>query len=123
MAELHDELAVPLMHRGADAFPHRDEIVAMHGAVIGGDAPLEQHRHEGRDDRADAAFGELALPVDAGLAERAVLVVPAARNAGAENAILDGEIAKLERGEDDVTHDRFSASMAPSHTARYRAGT
>src|SRR5204863_27614 len=134
VTELHDELAVPLVHGFADALPQRDEIVAVHRRVVRRDAAFEQHRHEGRDDRADTALGKLALPVDPRLGERAVLVVPAPRVAGAEDAVLDRQVAEFERREDDIVvwdsaalaHDRSSAAsaaIAPTHTARIRPAT
>src|SRR5207253_9734591 len=40
MAELHDVLAVELMHRRAEPLPQRDEIVAVNRGVVGDDASL-----------------------------------------------------------------------------------
>src|SRR5262249_3784570 len=97
------------------------------GGVAGNAPPLHQHRHVGRDDGAYAAGSELAFPVDAGLGERAVLVVEAAGNVRAEDAVLDRQVAKLERSEDNVFgHDRASpasSATARSHTTPNSAGT
>src|SRR5262249_5171400 len=127
MAELHDVLAVEPVHRRAEPLPQRNEIVAVNCGVVGDDASLHHHRHVGRNDRPDAAGGEFAFPIDAGLGERAVLVVEPARDVRPEDAVLDREIAEFERGEDDVFgHDTTSvagAAIARCHTARSSAGT
>src|SRR5499426_1274520 len=127
MAELHDVLAVEPVYRRAEPLPQRNEIVAVNRGVVGDDASLHHHRHVGRNDRPDAAGGEFAFPVDAGLGERAVLVVEPARDVGPEDAVLDREIAEFERGKDDVFgHDTTSvagAAIARCHTARSSAGT
>ena len=94
--------AVEAVHRLAELCPQRDEVVAVDGRVAGDDPAFHQHRHIGGDDRADAALGELALPVDARLGERAVLVVEAAGDVGAEDAVLDREVAEPELLEDRV---------------------
>src|SRR5262249_23635036 len=127
MAELHDVLTVESVHGRAEPLPQRNKIVTVNRGVVGDDASFHQHRHVGRNDRPDATGGEFAFPIDAGLRERAILVVETARNVRPEDAILDREIAEFERGEDDVfTHDTTSAAgaaIARCHTARSSAGT
>src|SRR5262249_14243588 len=127
MAELQDVLAVEAVYRGTELLPQRDEIVAVDGGVIGDDASFHQHRHVGGDDRADAACGEFAFPIDAGLRERAVLVIEPTRDVGAEDTVFDREVAESERGEDDVLiHDTASLAgmaIARFHTACNSAGT
>ena len=103
MGELHDEFAVvEAVHGFAERLPVGDELVAVDGGVAGDDAAFHQHRHVGRDDGAGTALGEHAFPVDASLGQRAVFVVEPARDARAENPVLDPEIAKLQRRENDV---------------------
>ena len=127
VAELHDVFAVEPVHGRTQPLPQRNEIVAMDGGIAGDDASLHQHRHVGGDDRADAAGGEFALPVDAGLRERAVLVVELAGNVRPEDAVLDRQIAEPQRREDDVLGHGLalvpSSASARSHTARNKAGT
>src|SRR3712207_92155 len=102
MAELHNVFAVKAVDCPTELSPKRNEIVTMDRRVACDDPPLHQDRHEGGDDRADAALGKPALPVDAGLRERAILIVEASRDVGAEHPVLDGEAAKLERREDRI---------------------
>src|ERR1700730_11144402 len=120
MAELHDVLAVEPVHRRAEPLPQRNEIITVNRGVVGDDASLHHHRHVGRNDRADAAGGEFAFPIDAGLGERAVLVVEPARDVRPEDAVLDRQIAEFERSEDDVfAHETTSvagAAIARCHT-------
>src|SRR5947209_2417266 len=127
MAELHDVLAVDPMHRRTEPFPQRDKVVAVNRGVVGDDASLHQHRHVRGNDRADAAGGEFAFPIDAGLSERAVFVVESARDVGTEDAVLDRQVAEFERSEDDIfAHDTTSAAgaaIARFHTACSKAGT
>src|SRR5262249_7928957 len=127
MAELQDVLAIEAVHRGTEPLPQRDEIVAMDGGVVGDDASFHQHRHVGGDDRADAACGEFAFPIDAGLRERAVLVIEPARDVGAEDTVFDREIAESEGGKDAVLiHAPASPAgkaIARFHTACNSAGT
>src|SRR5215469_7431712 len=127
MAELHDVLAVEPVHGRAEPLPQWNKIIAVNRGVVGDDASLHQHRHVGRNDRPDATGGKLTFPIDAGLGERAILVVESTRNVRPEDPILDREIAEFERGEDDVfAHDTTSAAgaaIARCHTARSSAGT
>ena len=88
MAELHDELAVVLVDALADLTPERDLVVVVDHRVVRQDAAAHVHRHERRDDRADAAARELLFPVDAGLVAGAVVVVEAAGDARSEDAVL-----------------------------------
>jgi hypothetical protein len=78
MAQLHDEFGIEAMDRLSEPGPKRDEIVAVDRGVTRNDAALHQHRHVGGNDRADAALGKLAFPVDAGLGERSILIVETA---------------------------------------------
>ena len=97
MAELEDVLAVVFVHRLAERPPERNAIVADDRGVVGQDASARMHRHERRDDRADAAARELHFPVDPRLRAGAVVVVEAAREVRAQDAVLDREIAEAER--------------------------
>ena len=92
VTELHDELAVVLVDRRANRAPERDALVAVDRRVVRNDAPARMHRHERRDDRADAASGELQFPVDARLVAGAVVVVEAPGDVGAEHPVLDRQI-------------------------------
>ncbi len=76
--------------------------VVVDHRVVGHDAAAQVHRHERRDDGADAAPGELGLPVDARLVAGAVVVVEAARDVRPEDPVLDGQVPELQRLEDDV---------------------
>src|SRR6266508_6250743 len=102
-------------------------IIADYATVHRDDASLHQHRHVRGNDRADAAGGEFAFPIDAGLSERTILVVEPARDVGAEDAVLDREVAEFERGEDDIfAHDTTlvsGAAIARFHTACNKADT
>ncbi len=114
--------AVEAVHRFAELRPQRDEVVAVDGRVAGDDAAFHQHRHVGRDDRADAALGELAFPVDARLGERAVLVVEAAGDVRAEDAVLDRQVAEPELLEDRVrSWRRLAGRRASSRPPRSSA--
>jgi hypothetical protein len=99
VAQLQDELAVVAMHRFADRPPERDAAVVVDHRVVRHDTAAQVHRHERGDDGADAALGELRLPVDARLVAGAVVVVEAARHVGAEDAVLDRQIPEVERFE------------------------
>ena len=108
MAQLEDEAAIVLVHRLADGAPERNPLVAVDRGVVRHDPPANQHRHERRDDRAHAAARELHFPVDARLVPGPVVVVEAARDVGAEDAVLDGQVSERERFEDDVGHAYLS---------------
>src|SRR5262249_6005241 len=127
MAELHDVLAVEPMHRRAEPLPQRDEIVAVNRRIVGDDASLHQHRDVGGNNGADAAGGEFAFPVDAGLRQRAVLVVESARDVRAEDADLERKVAEAEWRETHIcAHGMTSAAgaaLARFQTARNKAGT
>src|SRR5690242_10611426 len=112
VAELHDELAAETVHSFADLLPHWNEVVAVNGGVSRSDAAFQHDGHEGRDDRTDTTTGELALPVDAGLRQAAVLVVDAARDTRTEDTIFDLDVPPLQRLEDHViAHRRFLVTI------------
>jgi hypothetical protein len=105
VTELQDESAVVLMDRFTHLAPEGDVTIVIDHRVVGDDAAAEMDGDERRNDRADAAFGEFRFPVDARLTAGAVVVVEAARNVRADDAVLDGEIAELEWLKDRVeTH-------------------
>src|SRR3977135_1758290 len=93
------------MDRPSDLCPEWGEVFAMDRPVIWEDSPRHQDGYEGGDDGAYAALGELAFPIHPHLGQAAVLVVPTAADARAEDSILNSDIAPLERLEDDIrTH-------------------
>lgn len=63
------------------------------------------HRHECRNDGADASSREALLPVDPRRRSGAVIVVDPTRNARAEQPIVDRQIREPERREYHVTLD------------------
>jgi hypothetical protein len=96
MTELQDVPAIMLVNGLADGPPERDVSIVIDHRVVGDDAAAQMHRDKGRDDRPDASFGELHLPVDPGLVSRAVVVIETARHIRTEDAVLDGQVAELE---------------------------
>lgn len=115
VAELHQEAAVVLVDPFAQLAPEGDPLVAVDHGVVGDDAALQADRDEGRDDPPDATLGELQLPVDPGGVAGAVVVVEASGDVGAEDAVLDGEVAQRERLEEDVgARDALSHRTPPS---------
>src|SRR4030095_9985372 len=92
-------------------------LVAIDGGVVRDDAPANQHRHERRDDRPDAAARGLRLPVDARLIPRSVVVVEAARDIGTKNPVLDGQVPESQGFEDDVGHAYLSRPAWPRKLA------
>src|SRR5207237_9202397 len=90
------------MNGFAELLPMRDKGVAMHRRVAGDDSALHQYGYIRGDDGADASLGELALPIDARLSERAVFVVETSRNARAEDPVFDLEITEAQRRKYDV---------------------
>ena len=115
VAELEDEFAVVLVHARTELPPEGDRLVPVDGGVARHDAAADGDGHEGGDDGAAAAAGELQLPVDADRAARAVVVVESPRDVRAEDPVLDREVAKLERLKDDVHPGRspFTSHAAP----------
>ena len=102
VAQLHDELAVVLVHGLPHGAPERDVAVVVDHRVVGHDAAAQVHGHERRDDRAHAALGELAFPVDARLVARPVVVVEAPGDVRPEHPVLDRQVLERERLEDRV---------------------
>src|SRR5438105_2126738 len=93
MAELHDEPAVIVMDALADLAPERNLVVMVDHGVAGQDAPAHRDRGVGGYDGADAAPGELLLPVQpciaAGSAKRGPPLfarAPASRSKGKGSA-------------------------------------
>jgi hypothetical protein len=105
VTELHDEFAVVRVNRLADSAPERDAIVSVNRGVVRDDAAAGMNRDERRDDRADAALGELHFPIDAGLRSGTVVVVEPAGNVGPEDPVLDRQVLEAQRLKDDVRHD------------------
>ena len=107
VAELQDVLAVVGVHRLAEFPPERDVAVVVDHRVVGHDAPAKMDGNERRDDSADAALGELRLPVDACLVAGAVVVVESSRDVRSEDAVLDCQVAELQGLKDFVKrHDQ-----------------
>ena len=102
MTELQDVLAVMRVNRLAEGAPERNVAIVIDHRVVRDDPPAQVHRHERRHDRADPAFRELHFPVDARLIAGAVVVVEASRDVGADDAVLDGQIAERQWLEDRV---------------------
>src|SRR5262249_41531427 len=104
--QLEDELALTVRAHGpdlpADGGPERDAVVAVDGGVVRQDAALDLHRHVRGDDGADPAARESLLEVDARRRPRAVVVVDAAGDARAEQAVLDRQVAHHQWLEDGV---------------------
>ncbi len=101
VAQLQDVLAVALaMDLLDEPLPERDARVAIDRRVVGHDAAAHRHRHERRDDRADAAPGELDLPVDPRLVARPVVVVEPPGDVRAKHAVLDRQVPERQRREE-----------------------
>ena len=97
VAQLDEVLAVAFVVDLLDElFPEWNALVAVDRRVVRHDAAAHRHRHERRDDRADAAAREFQLPVDAGLGAGTVVVVEASRDIRAEDAVLRRERAERE---------------------------
>jgi hypothetical protein len=95
--------------------PERDAVVALDRREVGDDLAALVHGCPGREDRADAAAGELQLPVDPRLRARPVVVVEATGHVGAEDAVSDLEVAEAKRPEDRLRgHFTSAGSGAPS---------
>jgi hypothetical protein len=89
-----------LVHPLAELAPERDALVALDGREAGDDLAALVHGRPGREDRADAAAGELQLPVDPRLRAGAVVVVEASGDVRPEDSVGDLEVAEAERPED-----------------------
>jgi hypothetical protein len=100
--ELHDVLAVVLVDALDELAPERDRLVTVDVRVVRDDQAAWMHRCVRRDDRPDAAAGELQVPVDVDLRSGAVVVVEPAGEARPEHTILDRQVPKLQRLEDDA---------------------
>ena len=111
--ELDDVAAVVLVHAPDDLAPEGDGLVAVDVRVVRDDQAARVDRRVRGDDRADAAARELQIPVDMGLVARAVVVVEAAGEARAEDAVLD-----LERPEPERLEDRRDVGGHAASTAR-----
>src|SRR5215471_8393737 len=102
MAELHDELAVVLVDFLAHRAPEGDLVVVVDHRVVGQNPSGDMDGDERGDNRPTAAAGELLLPVDARLRPRAIVIIPTARDAGAEQTIFHGQVTKYERLKNDI---------------------
>ena len=80
VAELHDVLAVILVHFLAEAAPERNLVVVINDGVVGKYASANCDGNMRRDDRSDAAASKLFFPVNAGLRADAIVVVEPAGN-------------------------------------------
>jgi hypothetical protein len=89
VGELEDVPAAVLVDVLADLPPERNVLVAVDRRVARDDLPAPVDAAPRRDDRADAAARELQLPVDPRLRAGAVVVVEAAGDARAEEAVAD----------------------------------
>ena len=88
--------------------------------VVGDDPALHADGHERRDDRPDAALGELRLPVEADRVARAVVVVEAPGDVRAEQPVLDSQVSEVKRLEDGIARRgiRFGLGFASGRVPR-----
>src|SRR5262245_28858884 len=104
MAQLKNEAAVVLMHATAQLAPERDAFVAVDGRIVRKNSAAHVNGDKRRYDRAYATFGELKLPIDARLVAGAVVVVETPGDVGAEDAVLDGQVAETQRFPKNIAH-------------------
>src|SRR5262249_18189650 len=87
--------------------------------VAGQDAAADADRRERRDDGADAADGERLLPVEPGVAAVAIVVVEGAGDAGAEQAVLQHELAEHPLGEDRLVVGAVAWAVGLRHEVQW----
>ena len=104
MAELHDELAIVLVNAFPHFAPERDFVVGIHHGVVWQDPSASMYRYKGRNDGPHAAFGKSCLPINAGLASGAVVVVKSAGYVRPDEPVLDGQITKGQSFEYTIRH-------------------
>ena len=105
MAELHDELAIEIVDALAHFFPEGNLVVGIHHGVVRQDAAAAMNGDEGRDDGRYATAGESGFPIDAGWATGTVVVIEAPRHVGADEPVLQSQIAKCEWLENGIRQD------------------
>src|SRR5439155_10235362 len=98
--ELRDVAAVVLVDAFAELAPEGDPLVGVEVGVAREDVPALVDRRVRRDERADAAAGELDVPVDPDVGAGAVVVVEAAADGRAQDPVLEHQAAEPERLED-----------------------
>ena len=114
--ELDDVPAVVLVDALDELAPERDGLVAVDVRVVRDDQAARVDRRVRGDDRADAAARELQVPVEMWPGAGSVVVVEAAGEARAEDAVLDLERPERERLEE-------SASMSDGVVRRCGPGS
>src|SRR5262249_29201463 len=103
MAKLHDKSAVVFVNPPAHLAPKGDLVIVVDHGEVRQDSSGQVNGNVRGNDRADAAAGELQLPIDASMGAGAVVIVETARNTGSENTILHPQPA----GKRQLTEDRF----------------
>src|SRR5262249_34090826 len=98
--ELDYVFAVVVVHAAHELAPERDAIVAVDQRVARHEPAARVDGRVRGDDRADAAAGELEIPVDPDRRAGAGVVVPPARDAGPQDAVFDRQVPEPKRLED-----------------------
>jgi hypothetical protein len=99
--ELGEVAAVVLVDAPAELAPERNPLVAVQVRVPGDDVAAFVDGRVGGDDRAHAPAGEPLVPGDPNVGAGPVVVVEAARDARAHDAVLERQPAELQRLEDN----------------------
>ena len=103
--QLKYELAVVGVGPPADLTPERYAVIVFDRGEVRAVGAFSGHRTKGGNDGADPAPGEALLPIEPGIASRAVVIVKPATDTRAKDTVLDGEIPKFERLEDGIFYD------------------
>ena len=121
--ELDDVLAVVLVDAPTELAPEGDPVVRVEVRIAGDDVTPLVDRSVRGDDRADATACELQVPVDPDLGARPVVVVETARDARADNAVLDGQAPQVQGLEDHgCAHGRTVRLRPPMAAPSLTAG-
>jgi hypothetical protein len=102
MMKLQNELAIVSVGPPTDFMPERYTVIVFDRGEVGAVGTFSGDRAKGGNNGANPSPGETLLPVEPSVASRTVVIVKAATDTGAKDAIPNGQIPKFERLENGI---------------------